>query len=92
MAGLLDFWGGVENDFNAFSYCPAEYARSVTCPALLMYGAMDQDVSRKETDAIFQNLSGRKRLKIYPLAKHENYLKLYKQEWTADIEDFLNSI
>jgi alpha-beta hydrolase superfamily lysophospholipase len=35
MAGLLVFWGGVENNFWAFSHNPEEYAKSIHCPTLL---------------------------------------------------------
>jgi alpha-beta hydrolase superfamily lysophospholipase len=92
MAGLLDFWGGVENDFNAFSLCPQEYAKSVESPTLLLYGGADKDVSRKETNAIYNNLQGYKQLKIYPLATHENYLIKYKPEWVQDVSGFLKNI
>lgn len=89
MAGLLVFWGGVQNGFWAFGHNPSEYAKAVHCPTLLLYGAKDKNVSRSETDAIFENLSGKKLLKIYPDAGHENYLLKYKNEWTQDITSFL---
>ena len=38
MAGLLVFWGGLQNGFWAFSHNPQEYARSVKFPTLLLYG------------------------------------------------------
>ncbi len=91
MAGLLGFWGGVQNGFWAFSHNPAEYAKSVDCPTLLLYGERDEKVSREEIDAIFENLSGKKVIATYPLAGHENYLGKYKQEWSNDIAKFLSS-
>ena len=90
MAGLLVFWGGVENGFWAFGHNPTEYAKNITCPALLLYGAQDEKVSKEETDAIFANLNGRKELKIYQEAGHENYLSKYKNEWTQDVGNFLH--
>ncbi len=89
MANLLVFWGGVINNFNAFELQPVNYARAITCPTLLMYGELDKKVSRKEIDQIFKNLNGRKSLKTYPQAGHENYLNKYKGEWTSDIKQFL---
>ena len=89
MAGLLVFWGGVENGFWAFGHNPTEYAKKITCPTLLLYGAKDEKVSKEETDAIFANLNGKKELKIYQEAGHENYLSKYKNEWTQDVETFL---
>jgi uncharacterized protein len=91
MAGLLVFWGGVQNGFWAFGHNPSEYAKAVSCPTLLLYGAKDKNVSRSETDAIFENLNGKKLLKIYPDAGHENYLLNYKNEWRQDITSFLKT-
>jgi uncharacterized protein len=42
MAGLLVFWGGTINGFWAFGHNPTEYANSITCPTLLLYGAKDK--------------------------------------------------
>lgn len=89
MAGLLVFWGGIENGFWAFGHNPTAYAQKINCPTLLLYGAKDDKVSRKETDEIFANLSGKKQLKIYPEAGHENYLLKYDSEWKEDVRVFL---
>jgi len=90
MAGLLVFWGGLQNGFWAFGHNPVEYARKINCPALLLYGAKDRNVSMSETEQIFKNLSGMKTLKIYPNAGHENYLTKYQDKWTEDVQMFLN--
>jgi alpha-beta hydrolase superfamily lysophospholipase len=90
MAGLLVFWGGVENGFWAFSHKPVEYAKAVSCPTLLLYGGKDEKVSLQETEDLFANLHGKKKLRVYPFAGHENYLHQYKQEWTHDVGHFLN--
>lgn len=74
MAGLLVFWGGIQNGYWAFDHNPAEYAKGVKCPVLLMYGNMDKKVSLEEKELIFSNLAGHKELKIYPEAGHESYL------------------
>lgn len=89
MAGLLVFWGGVQNGFWAFGHNPVKYALKVSCPTLLLYGEKDRNVSRKEIDAIFKNIKGKKELKTYKLAGHENYLLKYKEEWVADVSRFL---
>jgi uncharacterized protein len=91
MAGLLVFWGGVQNGFWAFGHKPTEYAKKINCPVLLMYGEKDTNVSRQEIDDIFSNLKGKKQLKTYPLAGHENYLDQYKQQWVSHISVFLDS-
>jgi alpha-beta hydrolase superfamily lysophospholipase len=93
MADLLVFWGGVQNNFRAFSHKPVEYAKAIESPVLLLYGEKDKNVSRKEIDAIYKNIrSPHKQLIIYPLAGHENYLKQYDAEWTKDVGTFLHSI
>src|SRR5688572_25927589 len=89
MAGLLVFWGGVQNGFWAFSHKPVNYAKKVMCPTLLLYGEKDDRVSRGEIENIYENLSAKKQLKTYPLAAHENYLLQYKTEWVADVNNFL---
>ncbi|MBO9202807.1 MULTISPECIES: alpha/beta hydrolase [Niastella] len=91
MAGLLVFWGGVQNGFWAFGHNPTAYAKNITCPSLLLYGAQDEKVSQEETTAIFTNLNGKKQLKIYPEAGHENYLMKYADEWKKDVSAFLIS-
>ncbi len=90
MAGLLVFWGGVQNGFWAFDHNPTAYAKQVNCPSLLLFGARDEKVSRAEIEEIFQNLEGDKNLKIYPEAGHENYLAKYRAKWTQDVLTFLN--
>lgn len=92
MAHLLVLWGGLENNFNAFSHNPAEYAKEINCPTLLLYGEKDINVSAKETDAIFKNLKGPKELRTYPLAGHENYLKKYRKNWLEDVSSFLERL
>ena len=90
MAGLLVFWGGLQNGFWAFGHNPTEYAKKVSCPALLLYGAKDEKVSRAEITDIYDNFNGPKQLEIFPEAAHENYLKKYRIEWTEDVAKFLD--
>jgi uncharacterized protein len=89
MASMLMFWGGIQNGFWAFSHNPVDYAKNISCPTLLLYGEKDNRVSREEIDTIFAHLKGPKKLVTYPLAGHENYLNRYKEQWTADIKNFL---
>ena len=89
MAGLLVFWGGIQNGFWAFDHNPRDYAKNVDCPVLLMYGEQDQKVSKQEIEDIYSGLAGKKRLIAYPKAGHENYLTKYKRQWSSDIRNFL---
>lgn len=63
MASFLVFWGGVQNGFWAFGHNPTEYAKKITSPTLLMYGNLDKNVSRAETNAIFENPNCKKNKK-----------------------------
>jgi alpha-beta hydrolase superfamily lysophospholipase len=89
MANLLVFWGGIENNFNAFKHTPIVYASQINIPVLLMYGQKDEKVSQQEINEIYKNLKGPKRLLLLPLAGHEDYLKLYENKWTTAINSFL---
>lgn len=89
-AALLTFWGGVENGFWAFSFNPSEYAKAVKCPALLMYGAKDKNVSWKETCDIYDNMAGTKQLHIFKDAGHANYLSICPDEWLHTVSVFLH--
>ena len=92
MAHLLMFWGGAENGFWAYGHNPEVYAKSVSCPALLMYGEKDDRVTRAETDAIYNNLAGPKQLLLFPEAGHEDYLKKYHNKWRESVGVFLSGI
>ncbi len=89
MAGLLVFWGGIENGFWAFDHKPTNYAKNIDCPTLLLYGEKDPKVSRQEIDEIFANITGPKQLALFPKAGHENYLNKYKVEWRNQVSTFL---
>ncbi|BAV08755.1 hypothetical protein SAMN05421788_101211 [Filimonas lacunae] len=92
MSYLLVFWGGVENGFNAFAHKPVNDARAITCPTLLVYGEKDEKVKPEETQAIFKNLAGPKKLVTFPLAAHDNYLVQYKKEWSEAVTSFLGQL
>ncbi|RYD98168.1 MAG: alpha/beta fold hydrolase [Sphingobacteriales bacterium] len=88
MAGLLVFWGGIQNNFWAFDHNPETYAASIKVPVLLMVGGQDKNVSLAATRSIYHNLQGAKQLSIYPLAGHENYLNQYRAAWIHDVAIF----
>jgi alpha-beta hydrolase superfamily lysophospholipase len=89
---LLLFWGSVQTGCNFFSYCPADYAKSVKVPTLLLWGEKDDKVSREEIDDIYNNLQGPKKLITYQEAYHESYLIRYRIQWVLDIEGFLMGV
>jgi alpha-beta hydrolase superfamily lysophospholipase len=90
MAGLLLFWGSLENRFWSLSFNPSEYAKNIKCPTLLLYGREDKSVSFESTNEIFKNLRGQKKLTVFEKTGHENYLIKNKTQWNYEIKDFLN--
>lgn len=92
MAALLTFWGGAQHGYWAFGHNPQQYARRVTCPALLLYGKQDERVSLEETESIYNNLPHQKVLKVYDDAGHDVFADANKKRWAADVSAFIRSI
>lgn len=92
MATLLVFWGGVQHGFSGFLHNPIDYAKSIVCPTLLLYGEQDVKVSRAEINAIYEGLRGPKILKTFENAGHDDYLLNHRQEWMEVVQNFMNAI
>ena len=88
-AELLVFWGGWQQDFNGFRFNPADAARVVTSPTLLMNGDSDPWVTTEEAQRIFGNLHGPKRLKLFHGLKHQSFLNARPEGWRQSISEFL---
>jgi alpha-beta hydrolase superfamily lysophospholipase len=88
MAGLLCFWGGVQNGYWAFGHNPSTYAKAVHCPTLLLYGSQDERVTVEETKTIYTNLAGPKTLRIYPHAGHDVFIPHNRKAWINDVVTF----
>lgn len=90
MATLLTFWGGTINGFWAFNMQPQEFAKKITCPVLLQWGANDPRVSRSEEDIIFKNLATtNKKFVVYQTAAHESLCKKENEKWVTTVDSFL---
>jgi alpha-beta hydrolase superfamily lysophospholipase len=90
LSRMLTFWGGAENGFWAYKMKPCEDAKSITCPALLEWGAKDPRVTKKETDCIYNNLaSAKKSLVVYETAAHESFCKKENEKWRTTMKSFL---
>jgi len=90
-AELILFYGGLQTGFNAFKHKPIEYAKKINIPTLLMYGAKDARVSRKEIDSIYKNLPIEKKLVILENSAHEIYLNDDEKYWNEAVDKFLEN-
>jgi alpha-beta hydrolase superfamily lysophospholipase len=90
-AQLLVFWGGVQQGFNGFRHNPAEYARSVKCPVLMLHGERDSRVTVEQARNIFDNLGGEKRFKLFDVG-HEVIAVAQPEEWRAQVIEFLDGL
>ncbi len=90
LAELLVFWGGWQNDYDAAGHNPADYARQVRVPTLLMYGLRDRRVIKPEVEAIYRNLRGPKELVYFKDLEHQSYCKKEPRRWRAAVGRFLS--
>jgi uncharacterized protein len=91
-ARLLLFWGGRQLGFDATQFAPADSARAVSVPTLLMAGDHDPYVAVDDTRRVFLNLSGPKRLEIFPGALHQNLLRADRARWVRVTSEFLDGL
>lgn len=92
-ANLLLFWGGLEMGFNAFEHNPAEYARDVSTPTLVLHGEHDPRATLAEGVAIFESLAAQeKKLFVFENGGHDSGHQANKQVWEREAEAFLNLI
>jgi alpha-beta hydrolase superfamily lysophospholipase len=88
-AHLLVLWGGLRLGFNGFRHNPAEYARGVRCPVLLMNGTRDPKATRDQIEAIRANLAGEKAVHYFEGLEHESYVAKRPEEWKQQVRRFL---
>jgi uncharacterized protein len=88
-AALLVFWGSLRLGFNGFRHNPADYARSVRCPVLLMHGANDTKAPCEQVEAIYANLAGDKLVHYFEELGHESYVAKRPEEWKQQVRRFL---
>ncbi len=90
LATGLMVWGSILRGTNTFNYIPAEYAKTLSIPVLLLWGAKDNRVLRYETDLIFKNLgSTQKKLAVFEQSGHQSYCKSEPELWRKQVEEFL---
>jgi alpha-beta hydrolase superfamily lysophospholipase len=89
LARLLVFWGGVQQGYWAFGHNPIDYARSVTCPTLMIRAGRDPFIKQPEAESVFNNVAGPKQLVVFDGAAHEPCVAVDKGQWAQHVTDFL---
>jgi len=89
LAGLLVFWGSVQQGFNGFAHNPVEYAPAIRCPALVLHGSADPRVTTAEAQAVFAALPGPKQYVEVPGATHELLIGVAPALWQGTVGQFL---
>ena len=91
-AELLLFWGSVQNGFNFFSHNPADYARSVNFPALILHGEKDQRVTLAEARMIAAAMGERARWVAFSGVPHMPIVDARPEQWRREVEKFLERV
>lgn len=89
-AELLVFWGGVQHGFNGFAHNPAEYARAVECPALVLDGAHDLWVMPEEARRVAAAMAGPTQCHIFRDGGHGGYWRDVADEYRQVLSVWLN--
>jgi hypothetical protein len=90
-AELLLFWGGVQNGFNAFAHNPADYARSVKAPALVLHGEKDERTTVQEARGIASAMGTRAWFVAYDGVPHMAIVDARPAEWSREIAAFFEA-
>jgi len=91
-ARLLLFWGGLQLGFDAVRFAPAESARGVSVPTLVMAGDRDPYVTVDDTGRVFASLAGPKRLELFPGATHQCLVRADRARWMRVTCQFLGGL
>lgn len=91
LSHLLVFWGGVQHGFNGFDHSPAEAARGVRVPTLVMMGENDRRVGLDAGRRIAENLSERGTFHVFTGKRHAFLFQDAADEWRAVVSSFLNA-
>lgn len=90
LAELILFWGCLQHGHNGFTHNPADYARAIACPALVMRGGSDPRVSAPEIERVFQAIRGPKQFLEFPAAGHELLADRDTTRWRSQVTAFLS--
>ena len=86
---LLVFWGGVQQGFNGFDHSPAQFARQIRVPTLVMMGENDTRVGLQAGKLIASNLADYGAFHIFKGRRHAFLVQDATEEWNETVTAFL---
>ena len=89
---LMLFWGSVQHGFNGFIHNPVNYAKSIQCPTLVLYGALDRWTTEAEIQQIFNNLPSKRILAAFPNAGHQSLITVDQEHWQKITKRFFAQV
>ena len=91
LARMLVLWGGVQNGCWGFGNRPMDFAREVTCPALVLNGGADRYATRKDAGRVFENLAGPKQSVVFEDCGHQAMSRCDEALWIETVGEFLDT-
>jgi pimeloyl-ACP methyl ester carboxylesterase len=89
-ADLLMFWGCVDLGFSGREHNPADYARKISVPTLVLTGAHDQRVPETSVRKMVSNFAGEASLHVFDVG-HRPFVNTHPETWKSLISEFLNT-
>ena len=92
LAELLVFWGGVRIGASGFEQVPAEFARSVRCPTLVLHAEYDASIGTESARELYEALGGWKRFAEFPASEHGGLLRADPERWRRELAGLLRVV
>ena len=78
--------------FSGFRHNPADYARSMCCPTLILHGEEDPRATIEQARNILVNLAGPKRIEVFGEVGHGSCRDAAPERWKEAVSQFLKPI
>lgn len=91
-AGLLVFWGGVQNGFWGFNMKPVDFAKDIRCPTLYIHGEGDPWIEQDDAQSIIIALTCPKQILAIPTDRHDALRPRDPAKWDAGVQAFLREL
>jgi len=90
-ADLLLFWGGVEMGLNPWKHNPADYARGVSCPVLVMTGSQDLRVPLESARRMAGQFPKPARFEVIE-GGHQAFAETQPALWNKLVSQFIETL